>query len=412
MTAPRLLLLLGQSPFDPTSGAAQSMRQMAELLAGNGWAVRTLATSGCEGEAGPDHADLLSQAGYAVTRTASFARPATTVLELRSHGLAHEIIVTDARRKHAWERDVGPVYQAHLDRLRREFRPQIALTFGDDPGDIARREILCRDGIRVVFALHNLAYVARRPRHCHAFLAPSRFLAERYRAAWGDAVTVLPPPLMTEGVVADVREPVFVTFFNPEPAKGLWLMARLAERLGQERPDIPLLVVEGRAPASHVLAAGKSAGVDLSRFANLMFAPATPRVADVWAHCRILLAPSVVEEAAGRVVLEAMANGVVPLVSNRGALPEIVAGGGQVLSLLESYTLRSPVPLNSAVADPWFDAVTRLVDDDAAYERCSRAARSAAEIYMPARLAPSYDSCFRAWLLDITTPRTCGSTSS
>jgi glycosyltransferase involved in cell wall biosynthesis len=400
MTAPRLLLLLGQSPFDPTSGAAQSMRQMAELLAARGWAVRGLATSGCEGEAGADHADLLAQAGYAVTRSASFVSPSTTVLQLWSQGLAHEIIVTDARRKHHWEQDVGPVYQAHLDRMRRQFRPQVVLTFGDDPGDIARRETLCRDGARVIFALHNLAYLARRPRHCHAYLAPSRFLAERYRAAWGDAVTVLPPPLMTHGVVADTHDPVFVTFFNPEPAKGLWLLARLAERLGRERPDIPLLVVEGRAPASHVLAAGKAAGVDLSRYANLMFASATPRVADLWAHCRILLAPSVVEEAAGRVVVEAMANGAVPLVSDRGALPEIVAGGGQVLCLPKSYTPRSSAPLNPTVADPWFDAVTRLVDDDEAYERCSRAARITAESYMPARLAPSYDACFRTWLPD------------
>ena len=59
MTAPRLLLLLGQSPFDPTSGAAQSMRQTAELLADAGWSVRCLATSGCEGPVDADHATML-----------------------------------------------------------------------------------------------------------------------------------------------------------------------------------------------------------------------------------------------------------------------------------------------------------------------------------------------------------------
>ncbi len=398
MNAPRLLLLLGQSPFDPTSGAAQSMRQAAELLAARGWDVRALATSGCEGDTDADHGALLSRAGHAVARAGSFARADCEVLELCSRGVSHEILVTDPARKHAWERDLGAVYRAHLDRLRREFRPQVVLTFGDDPGDLARRETLAGDGARVVFALHNLAYLPRRPRHCHAFLAPSRFLAQRYRAAWGEEVALLPAPLVAEGVVAEAHEPVFVTFINPEPAKGLWLLARLAERLGRERPDIPLLVVEGRARAAHLLAAGQAAGVDLSRFPNLMFAPATPRVADVWAHCRLLLAPSVVEEAAGRVALEAMANGAVPLVSDRGALPETVGEGGLVLPLPENYTPRTKTPLNPAVAAPWFDAVTRLVDDDAAFQRLSRLARAASQGYLPARLAPAYDAVFRTWL--------------
>ncbi|MEZ5562499.1 MAG: hypothetical protein R3F27_06035 [Gammaproteobacteria bacterium] len=74
MTAPRLLLLLGQSPFDPTSGAAQSMRQIAELLATQGFAVRALATTGCEGDTDQEHPAWLTAGGgirsaYPVSRS-------------------------------------------------------------------------------------------------------------------------------------------------------------------------------------------------------------------------------------------------------------------------------------------------------------------------------------------------------
>lgn len=398
MNSPRLLLLLGQSPFDPTSGAAQSMRQMAELLAGQGMSVRALATTACEGDSVQSHAKQIAAGGWRVRRVRSFHRRQRYVLEVTAGALHHELIEVNPRRKHFWEKDVGAVYAAHLDRVMADFKPTLALTFGGDPTDLARRAALRAAGVRVVFALHNLAYLHTRPTECDAYLAPSRFLAERYERVWGMPVAALPPPLAPDTVLAATREPVFITCFNPEPAKGLWLMARLAERLGQERPDIPLLIVEGRGHAADLIAAGQAAGVDLTRYPNLMFTPPMARVAELWASCRVLLMPSVVEEAAGRVAMEAMLNGVVPVVSERGGLPEIVRQAGIVLPLATDYTLASHTPLPMETVASWFDAVIRLVDNDADYERCSQAARAAAAAYLPDQLGPRYAKWFREQL--------------
>ncbi|MBI5462817.1 MAG: glycosyltransferase [Gammaproteobacteria bacterium] len=396
MNTQRLLLLLGQSPFDPTSGAAQSMRQMAELLAGQGMAVRALATTACEGDSADSHAKQIAAGGWRVRRVRSFHLRQRYVLEIVAGTLHHELIEVDPRRKHCWERDVGAVYAAHLHRVITEFKPGWVLTFGGDPTDVARRAVLRAAGACVVFALHNLAYLHNRPAECDVFLAPSQFLAERYRNAWGIPVATLPPPLAPDTVLAATHDPIFVTFFNPEPAKGLWLMARLAERLGRERPDIPLLVVEGRGRAADLIAAGRAAGVDLTRYPNLMFTPPMARVADIWANCRVLLMPSVVEEAAGRVAMEAMANGAVPVVGDRGGIPEIVGHAGIVLPLPTDYTLASHAPLPLETVTPWFDAVTRLVDDKAGYAQFSQAARSAAAVYLPDRLGPRYREWFEA----------------
>ena len=37
-----------------------------------------------------------------------------------------------------------------------------------------------------------------------------------------------------------------MTFINPQAAKGVYVFARIARELAARRPDIPLLVVQGR----------------------------------------------------------------------------------------------------------------------------------------------------------------------
>ena len=112
-----------------------------------------------------------------------------------------------------------------------------------------------------------------------------------------------------------------MTFVNPTPRKGALLFARLADMLGSRRPDIPILVVQSAAGAGGLNAIH---GLDFGRYPHIMAAPATPRPADFFGLTRILLVPSVFREPFGRVAAEALINGIPPLVSDRGALPETV----------------------------------------------------------------------------------------
>ena len=51
-------------------------------------------------------------------------------------------------------------------------------------------------------------------------------------------------------MVAENPEPTcYATFINPEPPRGMAVFARIAIELNRKRPDIPLLVVEGRGTA-------------------------------------------------------------------------------------------------------------------------------------------------------------------
>jgi glycosyltransferase involved in cell wall biosynthesis len=175
----------------------------------------------------------------------------------------------------------------------------------------------------------------------------------------------------------------FVTFVNPSPHKGSMLFARLADRLGSERPDIPVLVVQSASAAGPLNAIP---GLDFGKYPHIMAAPATPRPADFFALTRILLVPSAFAEPFGRVAAEALINGIPPLVSDRGALPQTVGAGGLVLPLPGWLTPETQELPSKEEVQPWFDAVCGLWDNPARYKEASEVARATAEQYYHERV--------------------------
>src|SRR5439155_26148293 len=131
---------------------------------------------------------------------------------------------------------------------------------------------------------------------------------------------------------------------NPSAHKGLLLFARFADMLGSRRPDIPILVVQSGHTGGSLNAIP---GIDFSGYPQIMAAPPVPKPADYFALTRILVVPSVWEEPFGRVAAEAMINGIPPLVSARGSLPDVIGGdfsrggGGRVLPIPDGTTLTS-----------------------------------------------------------------------
>jgi glycosyltransferase involved in cell wall biosynthesis len=167
----------------------------------------------------------------------------------------------------------------------------------------------------------------------------------------------------------------FVTFVNPSLHKGAMLFARLADMLGQSRPDIPVLIVQSATGAGGLNAI---AGLDFKKYPQIMVAPATTQPSTYFALTKILLVPSVFNEPFGRVAAEALINGIPPLVSDRGALPETVGGAGRVLALPPWLDETSTMLPSVAEVRPWLDAVCNLWDDRDAYDHASKLARQVA----------------------------------
>ncbi|MCU1326386.1 MAG: glycosyltransferase [Bryobacterales bacterium] len=227
-----------------------------------------------------------------------------------------------------------------------------------------------------------------------SILTPSRFLSDLYTKIAGVDSVPLPAPLEHEDVLSNAHDPIFFTMINPSRQKGVMLLARLAEDLSVKRPDIPLLVIESRGSGGGLVQAGLSGGFDLRRHENIMLSPAMAQPKEIYAATRALLVPSIGREASGRVVAEALVNGIPPLVSDRGGLAETCNGAGFRFHIPAEVGEEYSRPVSSSVTEPWLDLIVRLEDDTAFWQAESERAREAGKAYLRQNLAPRYVEYF------------------
>ncbi|MFD2265045.1 glycosyltransferase [Lacibacterium aquatile] len=155
------------------------------------------------------------------------------------------------------------------------------------------------------------------------FISNSDYTAKRLRALANIQSLVLPPVVRPERYIAP-HIGNRVLFVNPTQVKGVDIVVRLAEA----HPDIPFTLVESweldgawrnyqrrRTDCLH----------------NVEWLPPTDDMKSLYAQARLLMMPSLWEEAYGRTVIEAQLNGLPVISSDRGALPDTVGEGGMVL---------------------------------------------------------------------------------
>jgi glycosyltransferase involved in cell wall biosynthesis len=391
MARRRLALLLPQLPQDPASGAARNLRSAVQLLAGGGYEVECLATTATELAVAVDPVTFLQNSGLAV-QSETCNESSSRLLRFSHAGIAYHILDVGCCVPDRCQATHGRAFDALWLEMLRRFSPDIILTYGARDDDLNRHRLAREHGARIVFSLQNLAYLqhVHRLRDVDAVVTCSRFVTDSYARAAGLASTPLLTPILPEEVVASERQPLMVTFVNPAIEKGLMFFVRLAEELCRRRPDVPVLVVEGRGTREDVIGAAQLGGFDLRRHENLLIAPAVAHPKDIFAGARLLLVPSVWEEPAGRVAVEALVNGVPPIVSDRGGLPEVCAGGGMVLPLPGNLSLETAEPVHAGAVEPWLEQVLRLCDDASAYQAASEAAATAGRRYAWPALLDQY----------------------
>jgi glycosyltransferase involved in cell wall biosynthesis len=248
-------------------------------------------------------------------------------------------------------------------------------------------------GIAVVFHLHNFGYnSARAFDDVKAIIVPSEYSRRFHASRLGLGGTVIPNPIRLDQVVAEHPDPKYVTFINPQPEKGVTVFARIAIELGARRPDIPLLLVEGRGTADALA----RLPVDLSGLTNLNRMANTPDPRDFYRVSRVVLMPSLWRESLGRVAVEAMANGIPVLASDRGALPETLGDAGFVFTIPERCTPSSGAVPTAQEVSSWVAAIERIWDDPALEARHRALAKAEARRWDMERVAGQYADFFES----------------
>ena len=349
------------------------MRWLAE--AGHGCSVLTTARSGSPATFSvEEHLRRIAAPGRA---------DAGASVQYSFRGLPVTLLLT--RHNDALQPDAAEVlqYQQAAERLLDDFAPDCLIACDPHPTVWRALAAARKRGITTVFTIRALGYDDRRyfENVDHVFTT-SRYVTDVYFEKLGLISTPIDSAIDWADVVAPTESRCFVTFVHPAPHKGLMLFARLADMLGSRRPDIPVLVVQSGQSAGSL---NGIAGLDFTRYPQIMAAPPVPAPSDYLALTRILLAPSVWLEPFGRVAAEAMINGIPPIVGDRGGLPETIggdffAGGGGLVAPIPRWMTPEGLKLPAEEeVRPWFDAVCALWDDPAFYRSVARRAREIAE---------------------------------
>ncbi len=429
----RLLFASIHSYLDPSSGAALATRELLELLAGRGWDCRALTCGVLDYQNETPLEDILA----AIERHAAPVAAALSlggqaeVFDLDVDGVRVTLLPTSSSRadKAPNPREAAMYIDLATTVLDR-FRPEILLTYGGHP---VSRSLMLKaraKGTAVVFHLHNFGYNDRRAfEDVDAIIFPSEYSRRLYARRVGIDGVVIPDPIRLDkvncgqwsvvsgqlleaghcGAVRDVPDSprhlttdngpltpgasrAFVTFINPQAEKGAAVFARIALELGRRRPDIPLLVVEGRGTADGL--AGLP--VDLSGLTNLHRMANTPDPRDFYRVSRVVLMPSLWRESLGRVPIEAMANGIPVLASDRGALPETLGDAGFVFTIPDRCTSASNVLPTAQEVAPWVAVIERLWDDPEFEAEHRRRSLTEARRWDGDKLAEQYEGFFRS----------------
>lgn len=387
ISSKRLLVSLYHCYLDPSSGAAISLRAMVEALASAGFEVRVLSGPRLDFEVEQSHEDLLRAHGIDFkTYRASHLSETFHLNLFQCNGVTCGLWIPQNPRadpSHA----VGNAWLSSYREILESWRPEVVLTYGGFWMTGPSLQMAQQAGAKTVFYLCNYAYNdAAFFQQVDTVVTLSHHHAAWYRQQLGLESVPIYPLMPAKRYLCDpVAGQRYVTFVNPQPHKGVYVFAKIAEVLGRTRPDIPLLVVEGRATTQR--AASVLGGLNhcqVYRMANTT----DPR--EYLQVTRIALVPSVWQESFGRVAAEAMMNGIPAIGSRRGALPEVIGDERLLIDLPDWITPETRrLPSDDEVA-AWVNVIVRLWDDEDEYRRVAEQARRRSALWAADRMVDRF----------------------
>lgn len=392
----KLAFINPQNLFDAGSGAAQSARTMLEQMAGRGATCAALTACCFDAPPGASLPELLRFNGLSPgARIGAFDLP---LWQGRVSGVDYKVIQLPAQVREQLSAIEELVFRDALRAWLLENRPDVVITYGGMLLDIEIQRCIHAAGALLVFYLSNPNYC--RPEtfvQVDLILANSSATMEHYARTMQLRSQNVGVFVDAQAVVAPKRELQFITFVNPIPAKGVALFLKLVQKAAREAPDMRFLAVESRGSLTTAM---QKLGFPAGLMERIMVLPQQQHMAGIYAQTRILLMPSFWFEAAGRVLIEANANGIPVLASNRGGIPETLGGAGRLLPIPDRCSVDYWALPTDAEIQPWWEELLKLWREPAYRQELERKALAAAEEQSIARKADRLEVLLRAALAD------------
>ncbi|TVU91627.1 glycosyltransferase [Vreelandella titanicae] len=357
--------ILWANPFcllDTSSGASMTVRQMLLQLVASGYEVQVLGATVFDNPKGMGRLKEQFQDLSALQHQ---------LIDAADGPLTHQLVVSYSHnRNHFTTYEEGLWYNQYLYLLD-SFKPDVVWFYGGQTLDLLIANEARDRGIPVAFYLANGNYKASNwCRDVDLILTDSQATAEMYRKEVGFLSKPVGKFIAPESFVAEQHKRMRLMFVNPSWQKGASVFVQLAEKLERERPDIELEVVEARADWPAVLReTTRKMGEQRSALSNVVVTPNTSDMRGPYSRARVVVAPSLWWESSGRILAEAMLNGIPALITNRGGMPEMIGDAGIAFDF-PAACYKEPYQqlLSDDELQPLVDAVISLFDDEALYQ--------------------------------------------
>jgi glycosyltransferase involved in cell wall biosynthesis len=373
----RVAYIAPSALLDPASGASQSLMTMMASLARCGANCHALSATCFDGAS---HGAALPEflKGRGLLPKGTIKGTGEIVWEGANQGVSQTMMHVRSQSRLRMTAMEELSFRTLAENFLKNFRPDVVVTYGGLVLDLELRRIAQRSGSAVVFYLANPKYQRRDTFDLvDLVITNSAQTAALYAARMklrcsNVGLFVNPEPV----IVTDRGAGDYVTFINPQPEKGVTLFLKLVEKAALAAPDMRFLVVESRAKLAPAL---EKMHLPDSIMARITLLPRQDDMREVYRQTRVLLMPSFWFEAAGRVLIEAAANGIPVIATNRGGIPETLAGGGLLLDIPESCIKNHWHAPDDGELEPWWSALHRLWTDLDYYRAMNRQALKAAD---------------------------------
>jgi glycosyltransferase involved in cell wall biosynthesis len=362
--------------FDAGNGAATSVRTMLEQLAKRGASCQVL--TACCFDVPPD--DLVgSLGGRGLASTGKIAEFDIPVWQGSVDGVSYDAVTLSTQSRVQLTAVEEMIFRDTARKWLEQYRPNIVITFGGLLLDVEIQRCAKAVGAAVVFYLANPHYARRETfDHVDLVLTNSAASAAHYAAALGLQCRSVGAFVDLAPIVTFRPEPKFITFINPLPEKGVALFLKLVQKAAQTAADMRFLVVESRGKLADAV---RKLNLPEWVLDNVTVLPRQDNMAEVYAQTKVLLVPSFWFETAGRVLVEANANGIPVIAADRGGIVETLGDAGRVLPIPEQCMRDYWTMPSDAEIAPWWDELSKLWRASAYYQMQARKALAVSQTH-------------------------------
>jgi len=361
MRKPRILWANYSCLLDGSSGASISVRQILLQLLGRGIEVSILGATIFDSPRGAEK--LINQLQSVGSED---------YVELVDGPLKHVVTVTKSTVKSEMSAAEIEKWYVKYQQTLADYRPDLVIYYGGKSYDFLIADETRARGIPTAFYLANGNYHGNRwCRDVDLILTDSHATANLYQQRLGLSVNPVGKFIARERIVTGPLLRQNLLFINPSPAKGGFLVVLLAKLLLQRRPDICIEVVESRGGWDQTLSAVSDAlQIGEAGLPNVKVTQNTPDVRPLYARARLVLLPSLWWESGGRVLAEAMLNGIPAIATDRGGAAEMIGSAGVLFDLPpECYEAPYNRLPSAELLEPLVDKIIELYDNENYYQQ-------------------------------------------